>query len=93
MFEPDVFRKKMHYNKENSCDIAGTFRHPRCHLATRSDSVAAIVIRHQGNCAPLPLELLVTPLRLPLLCKDPYFTYHDVHYGKRTFGTLQKFIT
>jgi len=28
MFEPEVFRKKMHCIEESTCDIVGTFRHP-----------------------------------------------------------------
>jgi len=55
MFEPEVFRNKMHCIEESTCDIVGTwnlelgtFRRPHSHLALPA------VIRRPDNCAPFP---------------------------------------
>jgi len=60
MFEFEVFKNQMYCIEEGACDINWTFWRPRSH------SALPVVIRRQGNYAPLPS--LVTPLR-PYKCQ------------------------
>jgi len=39
MFEPELFRKQIHCIEESTCEIFGTFRHPRSDSAPHIDSV------------------------------------------------------
>ena len=62
----------MYCIEESTCDIVGTSAFPQSFGAHRSDSAPTvvirrpIVIRHQGNCAPLP------PLDTPLAVRASY---------------------
>jgi len=61
MFEPKAFPEQIYCIEESTCDIVGPFRRPPQSFPAPAVIRRPVVIRQQGNSAPLPL---VTPLCL-----------------------------